>query len=305
MKKILLVGGTGFIGQALGGHLRKSGYEVLILGRNARSSPESVMLDDEGLIPNEVLAGLAGIINLAGETIGQRWTAVVKDKILSSRIESTQRIVASLERGKENGIAIPSVLLNASAIGFYGAQPSGLQTEDSPKGAGFLASVCQAWEKEAQVAERLGVRVVIFRFGIVLGLHGGILAKMSKPCKLGVGGVIGSGRQHVSWIHYKDVARAVSFALESEKLKGPYNLTAPQVVTMNFFMNALAKQFGKPSWTKLPSFVARVVLGDMANEVLLADQDVFPKRLLEEKFVFQFTELLSCLDDIYQPTKMN
>lgn len=305
MKKILLVGGTGFIGQVLAGYLRENGYEVFILGRKARSLPESVMLDDEGLIPNEVLSGLAGIINLAGETIGQRWTAVVKDKILSSRIESTQRIVASLKRGKENGIAIPSVLLNASAIGFYGAQTSGRQTEDSPKGEGFLASVCQAWEEEARIAERLGIRVVIFRFGIVLGLHGGILEKMSMPCKLGFGGVIGSGQQSVSWIHHQDLARAVLFALALDQIKGPYNLTAPQSVPMHLFMKSLAKQFGKPSWTKLPSFVARLVFGDMANEVLLADQDVYPKRLLEENFVFLFTELSASLDDIYQSRKLN
>jgi len=228
MNKILITGGTGFVGKALVNQLREEGFEPVIFSRSAGKNPGSVIgADDEGLIPSEVLSTLYGIVNLAGENIGQRWTPDVKQRILNSRIDITDRIVTALRRNIKLGLPVPSVLVNASAVGYYGSHPSGIQTEDSPSGQGFLASVCCQWEQSAMTALEAGVRVVIFRFGIVFGPDGGVLSQMARPFKWKMGGVVGSGNEHVSWVHRKDLIRAVSLALNHSDMAGAFNLTQP------------------------------------------------------------------------------
>ncbi|MDR3565777.1 MAG: TIGR01777 family oxidoreductase [Negativicutes bacterium] len=301
MNKVLVVGGTGFIGKALVSHLREEGYEPLIFSRDgSQLMANRINPDTDGLIPAEVVANLDGIVNLAGENIGQRWSPAIKDKILASRVDTTQRIVAALRRNRQRGLAVPGVLINASAVGYYQRRSLDSQTEDSPPGEGFLAEVCRQWEEAALAAAAEGVRVAVLRFGIVLGPDGGVLSQMARPFRWGVGGVIGSGRQYLSWIHRKDLVRAVALVLGRTDMAGPYNLTSSGPVPMAEFMRSLGKVLGSPSWTKMPDFMARLALGEMADELLLADQRVVPKRLIEQGFVFSFPEITPALAEIYR-----
>lgn len=298
MKKILVTGGSGFVGRALAGYLRDEGYEPLIFSRSG--SPSTVVPDSQGLIPAEILAQLCGIVNLAGENIAQRWNAAVKARILASRVDTTGRIVAALRRNRQAGLAVPAVLVSASAVGYYGNRPPGLQTEDSPSGGDFLALVCRQWEQAAWTAADEGVRVVVFRFGIVLGADGGVLSRMARPFRWGVGGVIGDGRQHISWIHRLDLVRALALALDRPDMSGPYNLTSPNPVTMERFMSCLGRALDAASWTRLPGGLVRLVLGEMADELLLADQQVLPRRLVEQGFAFAYPDLDQALADVYR-----
>lgn len=272
MKKILVTGGTGFIGKALVMHLQEIGYTPIVLSRKGIQMPDKLLQPDEnGLIPPEILADLYGIVNLAGENIGQRWSSKVKSAILSSRIETTNLIIAALRRNLQMRLSIPSILISASAVGYYGIRPSGIQTESCPPGEDFLASVCRQWEEAAMAAAELGVRVNIFRFGIVLGPDGGVLTQMAAPFKWRVGGVIGSGNQHISWIHRNDLIRALAEPFTNLEMQGVYNLTSPNPVTMSQFMDCLGKTLGSPSWTKVPAFIVKLRFGEMADSLLLAN----------------------------------
>ncbi|MHC1745670.1 MAG: TIGR01777 family oxidoreductase [Negativicutes bacterium] len=301
MNKILVVGGTGFVGKALVNHLRANGYDPITLSRSGIMLPDKVIrFDSDGLVPVDVLSDFYGIVNLAGENISQRWTSSVKTGILSSRLETTNRITAALRRNRQAGLPLPSVLVNASAVGYYGVRPLGIQTEDSPSGEGYLASVCRQWEQAATAAVEDGVRVVVFRFGLVLGHGGGILAEIEKPFQFRIGGVIGSGEQHMSWVHNKDLVRAIQLALDRAEMQGPYNLTSPYPVSMAEFTRCVGKELGRRSWTKVPAFIAKIIFGEMAEELLLADQQVAPKRLLEQGFTFSFPEISAAVADIYK-----
>lgn len=300
MKKILVTGGTGFIGKALVIHLKGIGYTPIVLSRKGIQMPDKLIHTDEnGLIPAEILADLYGIVNLAGENIGQRWSPKVKSAILSSRITTTNLIVAALRRNLQLHLPIPSILVSASAVGYYGIHPSGIQTESCPPGEDFLASVCRQWEEAAMSAAEIGVRVNLFRFGIVLGPDGGVLPQMAAPFKWRIGGVIGSGNQHISWIHRNDLIHALSEPFSDLEMQGVYNLTSPNPVTMSQFMKCLGKTLGSPSWTKVPAFLAKLLFGEMAESLLLADQQVSPDRLLKQGFHFSFPELSSALEEIY------
>lgn len=301
MKKILVVGGSGFVGKALTDRLKRDGYDPLIFSRGNKPVRDVTVVtpDAQGYIPADVMDALHGIVNLAGETVAQRWTRGVKERILSSRIETTNAVIAALERNRSFQLRCPQVLVNASAVGYYGNSPQGIQTEASPSGAGFLAKVCREWEKSARQAEDLGLRVVILRFGIVLGPDGGVLEQMLKPFNWRVGGVIGDGSQYISWVHREDLTRAASIALGDETMVGPYNLTSPHPVTMDWFMHCLGYAVGRASWTRMPGFVARILFGEMADEILLASQEVLPQRLLQQGFAFSWGELEQALADIF------
>lgn len=300
MKKILVTGGTGFIGKVLVPHLKQIGYMPIVLSRKGIQMPDKLIHTDEnGLIPAEILADLSGIVNLAGENIGQRWSSKVKSAILSSRITTTNLIVGALRRNLQLHLPIPSILVSASAVGYYGIHPSGIQTEFCPPGEDFLASVCRQWEEAAMSAAEIGVRVNLFRFGIVLGPDGGVLSQMAAPFKWRIGGVIGSGSQHISWIHRNDLIRALSEPFSDLEMQGVYNLTSPNPVTMSQFMTCLGKALGSPSWTKVPAFLAKLLFGEMAESLLLADQQVSPDRLLKQGFHFSFPKLSNALEEIY------
>ena len=299
MKQILVTGSSGFIGKELFRFLKESQFKLLPLSHQDIAAYQN----NNELFPAKQLSDIAGIINLAGVSISQRWNEKNKALILESRLNTTRFLVDSLQRAKDLQFPIPSVFINASGIGYYGIAPTGVQTEASPPGTDFLASVCQQWEQAALHAERLGIRTVIGRFGVVLGTSGGALPRMALPFHWGVGGTIGDGTQHLSWIHLQDLLQALQLALTSSSLQGAYNFTSPNPVPMRQFAAFLGKQLKKPAWTRLPGTAAKLLLGEMAEAILLADQQVLPQRLLEAGFQFQFPDLASALADLYPARK--
>lgn len=299
---ILITGGTGFVGAALIPKLLEEGHIIIAVSRSSRLYQQGVHYipapRDGELFSPAILAKVEAIINLAGENIGdRRWTSSAKTAIENSRIDITRQIVQSIHRNQQQGLAYPRILINASAVGYYGTSNAASFTEDSPQGAGFLASVCQHWEQEALAARLANVRVALLRFGIILG-PGGALKRMALPFQFGAGGVIGDGKQWCSWVHRQDVAAAISFAL-TQPLEGPYNVCSPYPVTMEEFMTTLAAVLGKKSWTAMPPWAARLLFGEMADELLLNGQRAFPQRLEKAGFSFAFGSLKEALVDIY------
>ena len=300
MKQILVTGSSGFIGKELFRFLNKNQFKLTPLSHQDILAYQN----RNELFPAKELATIDGIINLAGVSISQRWNEKNKARILESRLNTTRFLVESLQHATELQLPVPSVFINASGIGYYGISPAGVQTEASPPGTDFLASVCQQWEQAALHAERLGIRTVIGRFGVVLGTSGGALPRMALPFHWGVGGTIGDGSQYMSWIHIKDLLQALQLALTSNSMKGSYNFTSPHPVRMKQFAVSLGKQLKKPVWLRLPGAAAKVLLGEMAEAILLADQQVLPQRLLKAGFQFQFPDLANALADLYPDSKI-
>ncbi len=295
--QVFIAGGTGFIGPYLIREFLARGCEVKALVRHpSRKSrlPKGVeaILGDP-LTPGpwqRVCASSQVVINLVGANIFSRWTEAYKKLIRESRIQATRQIVSALSEG--------AVLLNASAVGFYGADRGEEEiTEESSPGQDFLARTCQDWEKEALAGEGRGARVCLMRFGIVLGRDGGALKKMLLPFKLGLGGPLGSGRQWFPWIHVKDLTRAAYFLARKDNLSGPFNFVAPGVVRQGEFVKALARVLRRPAFFPVPRFVLRLVFGELA-ELLLGGVKAVPKRLLEAGFVFRFPEIEEALRDL-------
>ena len=300
---IVLSGGTGFIGKALVKRLLEAGHTVMLLSRRPERSRQSgteslQIISWDGRTLGAWVQGINGadaVINLAGETIAEkRWTAAQKAKILKSRIEATRALVSAIAQVKKR----PSVLVNASAVGYYGDVESGDVTESHPKGKGFLADVCEQWEQEARKAEALGVRVVLLRTGIVLEKEGGALAKMLPPFKLFIGGPLGCGRQWIPWVHREDVIGAILFALERSRLSGAVNVTAPEPATMKQFCAALGKVIHRPSWAPVPAFALQVLLGEM-SEMLLTGQRAIPQKLETSGYRFRYPNLEETLRAIF------
>jgi uncharacterized protein (TIGR01777 family) len=235
------------------------------------------------------LAGIDGshaVIHLAGEPVAQRWTPRVKARIRSSRVEGTRRLVAAIAKAGRK----PAVLVCASAIGYYGSRGDEILTEDSKPGAGFLPEVCVAWENAAREAEKLGLRVVNLRIGVVLGHGGGALARMLPPFRMGLGGPIGSGNQWMSWVHRDDLVALIRFAAELPALQGPVNATAPNPVTNAVFTRELAAALRRPAFLPTPPAVLRLLFGEMA-EVLLASQRVVPVAAESAGFRFRYPQV--------------
>lgn len=303
--KALIFGGTGFIGKHLCNELLSAGYKVSIVSRNphkagsAGSGAEVVQWSvSAGPLPVELLEDVTVIINLAGESIGnRRWTQPVKEEILNSRVQITQAIVNAVKQQR----VLPKVLLNASAVGFYGPRGDAEITEGTPAGQDFLAKVCRAWEEEAFQAQTAGVRVVVVRTGVVIG-DAGALTRMMIPFRFYIGGPMGTGAQWMSWIHIKDLTRLIRFAVENENMHGPVNATAPEPVQMKDFCNTLGQVMGRPSWLPVPGFLLKVVLGEM-SDMLLNSQRVLPDKILKEGFVFWFPALKNALEDIIRQQK--
>lgn len=287
--RLLVTGGTGFLGRALITRLRADGHDLVLLTRHPalRAEPGLAWRGWDSGWERE-LSSLGGIINLAGEPIaGGRWTAARKHAIRESRIGTTRRLVEALNTA---GPARPAFLINASAIGYYGPRGDDPVDETTPSGTGFLAETCRAWEDEAKRARSLGVRVACLRFGVVLGPDGGALAKMLPPFRAFVGGPLGAGSQWLSWIHRDDAVELVAWATRTEAVSGAVNATAPEPASMRDFSAALGRALHRPSWAPVPAPLLRLLLGEMAD-MLLTGQRVLPRVPLRHDFTFRYPRL--------------
>jgi len=292
--RLLVAGGTGFIGEPLCRALTRQGHELIVLTRHPeRQASRSgvTWLSWEAAAWRERLGETDGVINLAGEPIATtRWSARQKQRIRDSRLRTTRALVDAIAAAARR----PSVLINASAVGYYGARGEEPLVESDPFGAGFLAELCAAWEAEAARAEDAGVRVVRLRIGIVLGPDGGALAKMVPPFRACVGGPLGSGRQWMSWIHRADVIGLIGWALTEPRARGAVNATAPASATMQAFCRELGRALHRPSWAPVPAALLRLLLGEMA-QMLLTGQRVLPAVPLHLGYAFRYPELAPAL----------
>ena len=288
MMRILVTGATGLVGSALIPLLAGGGHEVARLVRSA-PGPGDIQWDpDAGVLEAAALEGFDGVIHLAGENIASgRWNAAKKRRIKESRVRGTRLLAETLA-----GLGRPpGVLVSASAVGFYGDRGDEELTESSPAGSGFLSEVCREWEEATKPAEAKGIRVVHARLGVVLSRDGGALGKMLTPFRLGAGGIIGNGRQYMSWITLDDTVAALGHLLAMETASGPVNLVAPAPVTNREFTTVLGRVLRRPTLFPLPGFVARVVLGEMADALLLASTRVRPANLLDSGYAFRHGSL--------------
>lgn len=293
--KILIAGASGFIGSALVPFLEKNGHTVVKLVRQPLPKKNELSWDPENAeITLSELEGFDAWVNLSGENIASgRWTDAKKQRILESRVQSTRLLAESLKQLKQP----PKVWVNGSAVGYYGDTGDAIAREGTIFGKGFLANVVEAWEKAAKSAEGQGTRISFLRTGVVLGTQGGALKTMLIPFKLGLGGVIGSGKQYMSWISIDDLLRVIEFMLEKD-LPGPVNAVAPRPVTNYEFTKTLGKVLNRPTVFPLPAFLARLVFGEGADEMLLASTRVEPRRLLDAGFAFQQPELEGALKNL-------
>lgn len=298
--KIVVAGGSGFIGRALIEGLVREGHAVTLLSRRKGAGERTPGLEVE--VWDAATVGAWGdrvreadaVINLTGELIaGKRWSRAQKDIIRKSRVESTRALVAAMGSGSKR----PAVFINASGVGYYGSVPAGDVPESFPPGRGFLADVCKAWEDEAFAATALGVRVAAVRFGVVLAADGGALGRMLLPFRLFVGGTIGSGSQWFPWIHRDDVVGGILFVLRTPSISGGVNFAGPEAVTMREFCARIGSAMGRPSWAPVPAFVLRIALGEMA-EMILTGQRVIPKKLTDAGFSFQYPTVSAALQEI-------
>lgn len=284
--KIAIAGATGLVGKELTKYLTSKGHEVSAIRREG--SPEAPYPQ----VTPDYLEQFDALINFAGENIAAgRWTDEQKKKILDSRVNTTRALVTALNQTKNK----PTVFINTSAIGIYGNRGADLINEESSSGKGFLADVCRAWEAEANKAQRQNLRVAIARFGVVLDPKGGALNKMLLPFKMGAGGILGDGRQYMSWIGMHDLVRAIEYILETDSLKGPINMTAPNPATNQDFTSALGHVLRRPTIFPAPAFVLNIVLGQMAQEMLLEGSRVMPDQLTSKGFKFDYPNLENAL----------
>lgn len=297
--RVAISGSSGLIGSALARALDARGDEVVALVRSRSDKAPSTALwnTEQGLAEREPVPGVDAVVHLAGAGIAdKRWTAQRKRLIYSSRVDGTRNLVASLASLERP----PNRFLCASAIGFYGDRGDEQLDESSDSGEGFLAEVCRAWENEARAAEEFASRVYQLRTGIVLAPDGGALAKMLTPFKLGLGGVIGSGRQYMSWISLDDEVGAILHLLDSEMESGPVDLTAPAPVTNREFTKALGRVLRRPTILPLPAFAVKLLFGQMGKEALLASQRVLPARLETDGYAFRHHALEPALTEVLE-----
>lgn len=298
--KIVIAGGTGFVGQKLTHTLGQEGHEIIVLTRNVTRRTAS--------FPNvryaswsfeelrEVLEGADTVVNLAGESIfGMRWTRDKKKRIIESRlliVRTLRGVMTKLENP-------PGLVLNASAIGFYGDGGDEPKHEGSGSGTGFLAEVCRQWEEEAFRLEESGIRTIGIRIGIVLDKDGGMLSRMKIPFSLGLGGYFGSGNQWISWIHREDLVNLIIHLVKCSDLRGVVNATAPHPVRMKEFVRLLGKVMRRPVFFNVPAFLVKLLLGEM-SQILLEGQYAPPQRAICSGFNFKFPALEAALKDIFK-----
>ena len=298
-KNVLLIGGSGFIGKRIALKLKSLEYNVTVLTRDiaktALSMPyidELIEWSDDKIIFEAMIAGFDIIINLAGAGIADRaWTKEYKEKIFNSRILNTKKIVSAINNIQTK----PSLLINASAIGFYGDRADEMLSETSEKGNGFLSEVCSSWEMESQKAK--DIRVVNPRFGIVLDNKEGALPKMANPFKYLIGGAIGSGRQWMSWIVIDDLVESIIKIIEDESFFGPVNIVSPNPIRNIDFAKALGKALGKPSIIKTPAILIKLIFQEKSS-ILLYSQRVEPEKLNKSNFIFKYSSIEIALKDL-------
>ena len=286
--KILVTGATGLVGSALVPFLAGGGHEVARLGRSAPGAGDIRWDPEAGVLEPDALEGFDGVVHLAGDNIATgRWTAEKKRRIRESRVKGTSLLATALA-GLERP---PRVLVSASAIGFYGDRGDEELIEGSAAGSGFLSEVCREWEAATEAAEGKGIRVAHARLGVVLSKDGGALAKMLTPFRLGAGGVIGNGRQYMSWITLDDTVAAIGHLLSTESAAGPVNVVAPAPVTNGEFTRTLGRVLRRPTLFPMPGFAARLAFGEMADALLLAGTRVKPAGLLDSGYAFRHGSL--------------
>lgn len=288
-KSVLLVGGTGFIGRALGKHLHAAGYAIrLLVRRSGVSLPFPATLlrwTAPEPLPTAAMQGTYAVINLAGESIAaRRWTQEQKRRIIDSRVQTTKAVVA----------ASPPLLIQASASGYYGDTGDSIADESHAAGTGFLADTAKAWEAEAQQAKQVN----IMRLGMVLGKDGGAFPQLAQVYRFGLGTVIGTGKQYVSWIHIDDVCAYVLRCLQDSTMRGAYNLVAPQVLTYKEFHQALSRYAPFTLPLPVPAFALRMLWGDK-SELITSSQRLNPARLLAEGFKYRHASIDSALADVF------
>lgn len=296
--KIVIAGGSGFIGKKLTEFFMSEGHEVVILTRKEKMSLKgisSVMWLKEGASPERELENVDAFINLAGISINDgRWTVKHQEQIYNSRMVATDELVRIINALPQK----PSIFINASAIGIYPVSLHAEYTEESKGVANdFLGRTVYDWENKAKQVEKYGVRIAFMRFGVVLGTDSGALPLMTLPYKLFVGGTVGTGEQWVSWVHVMDVVRAISFAVNNDHLSGPVNVTSPSPLRMRDFGKTIASVLNRPHWFPAPSFAMKWVLGQK-SKLVLEGQKVVPKVLMEEGFEFLFPKLDLALEDL-------
>jgi uncharacterized protein (TIGR01777 family) len=291
-RRIVLSGASGLIGSALAERLAADGFEVVRLVRRDPKAGEVRWDPERGDLDPATLSGAFSVVHLSGENVGGgRWSREMKRRILESRTKSTTLIAQAAADAAEP----PRSLVSASAVGYYGDGGDAVLDETSPRGDGFLAEVCAAWESSADAARQAGIRTVHLRVGVVLSGHGGALAKMLPPFKLGLGGKVGSGKQWMSWISLRDVVRVFARATTDASMSGAVNAVAPKPVTNADFTRALGKVLGRPTIVPVPALALRAAFGEMADATVLASQRATPRRLLELGFDFQDPDIESAL----------
>ena len=293
--KLVVTGGTGFIGRALCQALEDAGHELVILTRTATSAGGArrrfVTWQPPASGPwQRELDGAEGVVNLAGESIIARWTPAKKQRMADSRLNTTRALITAINRAARR----PAVLISASAIGYYGPHGDESLDEHAPPGSDFLAQLCQQWEDAARDAEPLGVRVVRLRIGLVLARDGGALARMLPPFQWGLGGPLGSGRQWMSWIHRDDVIGLIRLALEDARVSGALNATAPTPVTMRELTSTLGRVLRRPAILPVPAAALTLLLGEMAH-LLLTGQRVVPAKAQQMGYPFRYPTLEAAL----------
>lgn len=311
--RVLVTGGTGLIGRPLVTGLAEDGHEVFVLSRKANEVeglPPAVHVEGwDGRTSKgwgRLVDGADAVVNLAGETIAgeglqgillNRWDTDRKRRILDSRVQAGKAVIGAIGAAPRK----PAVLIQASAVGYYGPLGDEEKTEEAPAGTDFLAMACVAWEASSKAVEDMGVRRAIVRTGLVLSGTGGVLPVMALPFRLLVGGRLGSGRQWVPWIHVADEVRAIRFLLENGDAAGPFNLVAPRAVTNAELSRLLGRMLGRPSLLRVPAFALRLVLGKKAT-LILDGQRLTPKRLTYLGFQFRFPDAEAALNDLLAPT---
>lgn len=300
--KVLITGSSGLVGQPLAEKLEEAGHETIRLVRDVQDASHTIVLwnpSSSSIVNPQRLEGLDAVIHLAGESIAQgRWTPDKKLRIRNSRVQGTGLLASTLASLEVK----PRVFLCASAIGYYGDQGAHICTETSACGETFLSGVCRDWESATHAAAEAGIRTAQLRFGMILSSRGGALPKMLPPFRLGLGGPVGSGRQYWSWISLDDAVNAILYLLDSD-LRGPVNLTSPNPVTNKNFTAALGKALKRPAVLPLPPFVARAIMGEMADELILESTRVIPEKLVQAGFSFQDEDLLPLLTRLTGETR--
>ncbi|MCK4502507.1 MAG: TIGR01777 family oxidoreductase [Desulfuromonadales bacterium] len=285
--KILISGASGLIGQELATSLSSKGHQVLSLHRNSTEEVPFWNIEKK-IIELGTENKIDAVINLAGENIAAaRWTAEKKDKILNSRIDGTRLIADYFSKAKHK----PKIIISGSAVGYYGDRGTEELDESSPKGTGFLSEVCGEWEAATETATQANIRVVNIRLGMVLSSKGGALAKMVLPFRAGMGGMIGDGKQYISWITISDVGEIINHIIKTETIRGPINLVSPEAVTNYQFTKTLGRVLHRPTILPLPAFLAKIIFGEMAEELLLTSTKVKPDKLLQSGYSFKHPTL--------------